>query len=783
MKYWVYLNDQVLPQPYEAAELSSIPGFNEQTLICPEVTPAGEEQQWSAAGELINYSAPQPVVPEEPSYSVSADSAEPQDVYDASAEYTPAPLPDSYGREEAAPVGQSSSREQILLDKLEYLINEVAGLKKDIAVIHEQQAAAMTMYSAAPAASQPAKKDGPIVKDAEALKAFQAAPLIPMNEGDIPEETIEEKASSSGEKNGEPVVIKASADDNLPKDVPNNDDILESAIENTIRMKTIPENTAGQVAFDLAAKKTIEIASKEEEKKEEPKEEEKTAEEELPALKLAEEEPEEKVEAPKEESSESEILEVAAVGNKEEEAILKTFAEEKKEEEKKNEAADRELQEIENDLQKDINEIAEPVEEPASEPVFEKVQQEAAPAVQEPAYEMEEPSLEPALPVEEPAPVSEPEEPAPAIEPEQPSAEQQPSEQPASVQEEAPAQGEMSALDALTMPPSGQPAAQEQQGTAPVESVDDKFLKTFTSSIEEVFLDQPTSIISDYVPPTISADNPLYDENDAPQMPAAQPQQEAQAGMADLTAHPADDVRQVKRIKPAAIKTVPMVAAGDPIGADYNTPNIEEAVTELRTQSSLVKGLKSFALMMVLLCAVLGFVAVLATMGILSKDVSPIHYIIDKVSGPGVEETPDLQMPAASDEPAAEEEDPAKLMADNIIRTAKNYTFADASTLEAKIRAAHRNNADLIQWSAEPAVDPASYSIAVKLPPNNEGYSLTYRFNYNTSDGTLMPTTSESNNIMSYTVPAAQAAPAPAASAPAVQQGGGSPRPISARGR
>lgn len=774
MKYWVYLNDQVLPQPYEAAELSSIPGFNEQTLICPEVTPAGEEQQWSAAGELINFSAPQPAAPEEPAYSVPADSVEPQEVYDASAEYTPAPLPDSYGREEAVPAEQNPSREQILLDKLEYLINEVAGLKKDIAVLNEQQAAAMTMYSAAPAASKPAKKDGPIVKDAEALKAFQAAPLIPMNEGDIPEEPIEEKDSSSGEKAGEPVVIKASADDNLPKDVPNSDDILESAIENTIRMKTVSENTAGQVAFDLAAKKTIEIASKEEEQQEEPKEEEKTAEEELPALKLSEEETEEKVEAPKDESSESEILEVAAVGNKEEEAILKTFAEEKKEEEKKNEAADRELQEIENDLQKDINEIAEPVEEPAAEPVFEKVPQEAASNVQEQAYEMEEPSLEPALPVDQPA-EEHAEEPAPAIEPEQPAIEQQP----APVQEEAPAQGEMSALDALTTPPSGQ-AAQEQQGTAQVESVDDKFLKTFTSSIEEVFLDQPTSIISDYVPPTISADNPLYDENDAPQMPAAQPQQEAQAGMADLTAHPADDVRQVKRIKPAAIKTVPMVAAGDPIGADYNTPNIEEAVTELRTQSSLVKGLKSFALMMVLLCAVLGFVAVLATMGILSKEVSPIHYIIDKVSGSGVEETPDLQMPSGSDEPAAEEEDPAKLMADNIIRTVKNYTFADMSTLEAKIKAAHRNNADLIQWSAEPAVDPAYYSIAVKLPPNNEGYSLTYRFSYNTSDGTLMPTTSESNNIMTYTVPAAQAAPAPV---PAAQQSGGSPRPISARGR
>lgn len=50
-----------------------------------------------------------------------------------------------------------------------------------------------------------------------------------------------------------------------------------------------------------------------------------------------------------------------------------------------------------------------------------------------------------------------------------------------------------SSLDELTA--NAQPALEPM----PAEG-EDQFLKTFTSSIEEVFLDQPTSIISDYAP-------------------------------------------------------------------------------------------------------------------------------------------------------------------------------------------------------------------------------------------------------------------------------------------
>lgn len=809
MRYWVYINDEVLPQPYEAEALSSIPGFDAQTLICPEETPEGGSQEWTSAGELINYGAPKVAPPAPAAEPVATDE---QDIYDASGEYTPEPLPESYGREESGAV--DSQREQILIDKIEYLINEVAELKKDIANLN--YTASMTMYNSPTSAGE--KRNIPLVKDALALKAFQEEPLIPMNEGDIPEEKI---ALSKAQNNNsdEPVVLKASADDNLPKEETESDDILESAIENTMRLKAVPVNSGAPVAFDLASKETIEISSPEEEKK---KEEEKPQSPEAEKEVVKEEEkkepepekakqPQEQIEEVESEDvqtqpvsetksddieAEAEILEVASVGNREEEAILKTFAEEKREEEKKKEKADKELEEIEKSLEHDIDAIAEPVEEESKEPAFEQVSTEESELQEQAEPAIEEPVQEQALPAQE-----EPSEPAAPVAEEEnqsgvefPAQEETPAEAPS-----ANGEGEqINSLEELTTPPAGEPAPQAEQGgdqpaTMQVDNVDDKFLKTFTSSIEEVFLDQPTSIISDYVPPTIaSQDNPLYDENDAAAPAAAAPQPGAagQPGMADLTSQPAQDtssVRQVKRIKPAAIKTVPMVAAGDPIGADYNTPNIEEAIAELSNPSPFMKGLKAFGLMMVLLCAVLGFVAVLAMMGILPKEMSPVHYIIDKVSGPAVEETLDLEGETAQEQEQPEES-PEELIANNIIANVKSYTFVDGSTLEQKINAAHSNMAQLIQWSAEPSVDPAYYSIAVKLPPNKEGYSLTYRFSYNTNDGSLTPTTSESNNIMTFIVPpTATAAAGTSAAQPAA--GGQAavnnamPRPSSARGR
>lgn len=63
MRYWVYINGQVLERPFEQEEFSSIQGFTGETLICPEVVPAGAAQEWVAANVVfppVQVAIPQP---------------------------------------------------------------------------------------------------------------------------------------------------------------------------------------------------------------------------------------------------------------------------------------------------------------------------------------------------------------------------------------------------------------------------------------------------------------------------------------------------------------------------------------------------------------------------------------------------------------------------------------------------------------------------------------------------------------------------------------------------
>ena len=754
MKYWVYINEEVLPQPYEAGELYTIKGFDGQTLICPEDVPEGEEQQWYTADELINYSASRPKslaeavaaaseenvaeipveevqpqaeqqaqVQQEPSYMPSDE----QEVYDASEDFTPEPLPDSYGKEDVpSSVPNNNELASLLLEKMELLISEVSGLKENISALNEKTSELAQKVEKV----ETGKNNAPIVKDYAALKAFKNQASAPLNENEIPEEQIS---------------LEESDEEKMPIITADPEDILESALENTMRLKAVSDVVA-PVAFDLTSKETIQITDDEEpkpaeEKPEEPAQEQPEVKDETSTEEVVEEAIKEEPavqEAPpseQEEPVQEEVLQeepaqedfesvkIAPVGTEEEEEILKTFAQEKEDEQKEDVIKDEEVAALEAAV--GIESVAEPVQETSDEVAFEQVETPAQEQAEE-NFPVEEQQSEESMPTEEEPAAGNPQE--QYFEP---------------VQEEQQSPSGEDALAALTSP-----SIESSQETSQVDAVDDKFLKTFSSSIDEISLDQPTSIISDYVPPAVTSDSPLYDED-------AASQQQVQ-GMEDLKNQTPiqEDVRQVKRIKPAAIKTVPMVASGTPIGVEETPTNIEEAVTELNRPSPIVKGIKAFGLMIVLLFVVLGFVYVLALMGILSKDLSPIHYVLDKFTGSKVEETIDLQettpVPASGDE---EDKSSNGDDSDAIINTVKKYTFADGSTLEAKINALHGEDPDNIQWTAEPSVNPSYYQVVVTLPPNREGYNVTYRFNYDTENKELIPTTSESNNIMSMSMP------------------------------
>lgn len=340
-----------------------------------------------------------------------------------------------------------------------------------------------------------------------------------------------------------------------------------------------------------------------------------------------------------------------------------------------------------------------------------------------------------------------------------------------------------SAFDVISSPKEGSSALDELTGSgqpvvAPMPADgEDQFLKTFTSSIEEVFLDQPTSIISDYVPPAqASASAEDFDSMDVIASGTPDTQDKGKINLMDLKSAPQEDVdalKKVRRIKPAAIKTVPMVAAnGGDITQGEGQPDIEEAIAELGGNSIIEKALKTFGTISGLLVILLLFIALLAVMHIIPVKLSPAHYLLSKVfKKPAAEATTGNNAVDASVAEALKERE-AKIAAEKeIIVKVKNYKLGDGSSLEQKILSIHPKDAAQIEWTADQAVDPSYFSIAAKLPPNQEGYSLTYRFSYNTMDNTLVPTTSEANNIIQAAALAAVSqAPQQPAAVPPVNQ-------------
>ena len=258
---------------------------------------------------------------------------------------------------------------------------------------------------------------------------------------------------------------------------------------------------------------------------------------------------------------------------------------------------------------------------------------------------------------------------------------------------------------------------------------EDDFLKTFTTSVEEVFLDQPTAIISDYVPPSDNTER-----------------------------EPAKEIsmEDIRREKPTDIKTVPLVPGT--LGQEiYSSPYVESATAKLREKSKVADILKLFMVILVVILFIVLALSGLALVGVVPDTISPLHriiYSLQKSPQEDIVEDDEIMEPEMIDDniaAAPSEADgkaPAMTQEDMLVSTIKNYPFKDGTTLERRVLAANPNLDGDIDWSVLPTEEENVYSVAVKLPPNNAGQSFSYRFNYNTNEGLLTPTTSESQSIM-----------------------------------
>jgi|GEM_PF-5149970 len=89
MKYWVYLNNNVLG-PYDKNEVLKMEGFTTETMLTPEVGPGAENQEWKPASEYPEFSqagqtsapaaeTPQPAA-ETPQQTAAPEAASPNEI-------------------------------------------------------------------------------------------------------------------------------------------------------------------------------------------------------------------------------------------------------------------------------------------------------------------------------------------------------------------------------------------------------------------------------------------------------------------------------------------------------------------------------------------------------------------------------------------------------------------------------------------------------------------------------------------------------------------------------
>jgi hypothetical protein len=297
-----------------------------------------------------------------------------------------------------------------------------------------------------------------------------------------------------------------------------------------------------------------------------------------------------------------------------------------------------------------------------------------------------------------------------------------------------------------------------------------------SNGIEEISLDQPTAVISDFLPNVVA------------------PQKDVKANKGDIvdliskkSAAPdqqTGDLRSVQRIKPAAIKTVPMVpssypetdAYAEPQAAGVGVPAGENRAIEEREEGNSIffRFAKSFSVFVLFLFILLAVVWLLAKMQIVPEKFSPVHIVLGMTNGENNESSaqssqsePQIQLPALeTPASAAPEENVSQIVlpslpqevlspaseqnveAEGIVAKVKNYLLpTGGATVMDKLLALYPTQADRIKWTAEASVDTNMYSVAAKLPADDTGYSLTYRFNYDNTRGELVPTTAEANNL------------------------------------
>lgn len=771
MRYWVYINGKVLEKPFEEGELASIQGFTADTLICKETPAEGETQEWVPAKTLI-VAYKQPVPPPPPTQQNinkfnngdSSSKEQPQatilsgNIFGSSEDSkinlykksTPSKnkeeKTDFTQTEAIFPQEKAALEEDISTEPTELVsIDDVKEVDVDNHNILETESEDDILKTAIKKLITPTNSNKS--KD----KNFQAIDIAHNRNIDLsdPEEEEDIDKLVSGLKDKKEEEVKKEEDkkelsSEKQKDIANTELTLMGASKTGINhlfavdvSQDSEEETSNKQNVSEEKEKAVPTETKPEEQK--PQEEQKP---------LSEDEfvPEEEISLEEDDfivedlnNNDKDVLTKEAPSTKEQE-VLKELAADKEEDIKVAQAEEEELEEAFKTAPALVSEFP---QERKMEQIMQESNDILAPSQEIKSVEDVPTTLEELtgkFPLPQEAEVK------PVVKEEQKDEGFIPTElHPDIIVEE------------VKEEVKEEPVKQEEAKPKPEDALEkDNFLTTFSSDIETVFLDQPTAFISDYIPPEETKEK---EENEP-----INNQKDSKDEILDIKSTQGQhQVQNVRRVKPAAIKTVPMVDGEqlDPFSKTQirNIEAAEENMIRIEKKNDRMNIALTLSLFLVLILLVIGFFGLIAQFGIMPKDFSPIHVVISKVFKKSSKKN-DSNNKLTPEELALKDlKDAETLRINKIISEVKNYKLIDGRTLEEKIKLLHPNVYDTLKWEASQLpTDLTYYSVTVTSPANPEGFSqVNYRFNYNTVTYTVEATTSESNNVMVAPLPAASA--------------------------
>lgn len=265
---------------------------------------------------------------------------------------------------------------------------------------------------------------------------------------------------------------------------------------------------------------------------------------------------------------------------------------------------------------------------------------------------------------------------------------------------------------------------------------------------------EKTSLISDFIPPSgMEEQNKKKEDSGVQEIVANFADTSISAG--DPTLHQAP---VIKRVKPADIKTNPLISASKAAAAAPDTTEKINFMDQLGTEEETTIAPKTGMMKKVMIAVMAVILLVIIALGLMftvksfdvfglftpkqpaeTADAGPLPPR-PQPSNPSAPAAPSMPQPAA----------PAPLSGNDsqILIDAQNYVLPNGMTLIGAVAAKNPMQASGVDWSIK-QYDAANYIVSAKVPPVNDTSLMTiYRFNYMPSTRELKPLTSDSKNLL-----------------------------------